>query len=392
MWYGWVDVVDGFSRHTSSPDLTEGFAFEATCHYRLIRRLGRGGASEVWLADRTTLGGHRHPVAVKVHHRLTTAGPLANEPQRMAQLAHDNVVPFIDSGRLPDGRSFVAMAYVDGIDLHELSRRVGMTAAAAAGRAIAHRIPDPIVGIIVFMVLRALRHAHTRLFDDGTRGLVHRDVSPSNILLEGAEGFVKLTDFGAASPLGDLGLEAMFVGKVPYAAPEAFGGEPVDGRTDIYSLGVVAYELLTGFNPNLPHPRPPTVVAAMNRVLESMELPLVAPHEVVEGVDPELSRIVATMLASSPEQRYGSAAHALTDVAGWLYGDGFGPTTESLSAYMAHVDDPGREPGGRDRVVLRFLADDDGRLRLRPPWELTETAAADVAAGRHPTREGYGDG
>jgi eukaryotic-like serine/threonine-protein kinase len=180
------------------PPLEEEAEFTTESRYRLERLLGEGGMGEVWLADRYSAGGHSRPVAIKYLSRPGSSVSLKAEALRMSHLQHDNIVPFVDSGRDNHGRYFVAMSYVEGMDLDGLRKLAGMEAESVyAGRAT-RRIPDPISGFILFMVLRALHHAHHHDFGDGVIGLVHRDVSPGNILIDEARGFVKLTDFGVA--------------------------------------------------------------------------------------------------------------------------------------------------------------------------------------------------
>ena len=201
--------------------------------------------------------------------------------------------------------------------------------AAYSGKATG-RVPDLIVGFVMFMLLRALHHAHTYDFGDGIVGLVHRDVSPGNVLINDKQGFVKLTDFGVAVRQDSGTTTGGLVGKVPYMAPEVLVDEEVDTRADIYSLGLVAYELLTGINPNV-HPLGlKSILSAITNVMLELEKPLRPPHEVIEGVNPELSQIVAKMLSFAPEDRYQSADRIIADIVPVLYGGGVGPGAEAL--------------------------------------------------------------
>jgi serine/threonine protein kinase len=366
--------------------LREGMRFGASASYRLDRRIGSGGMGQVWLARRITLGGHVQRVAVKVPHEADQAGDVNPEALRMARLSHDNIVPFVDSGRLPDGRPFVAMAHVDGVDLDGLRRRAGMERSTAYGQGIDGRIPDPIVGFVLFMVLRALDHAHTFDFGDGVRGLVHRDVSPGNVLLDEAQGFVKLTDFGAAALIEGTGGSVAFAGKLPYLAPEVMAGEAATVRSDLFSLGVVGYELLTGFHPHLHPDHLRTSVGATTQQLLAFERPLLPPHHVIEGVDSRLALIVADLLSPDPAARPGSADEALRRVGAALFDRGFGPTTTSLAAYLRLLGAPDGEPAAGERSHLRFLLGEDMQIHVRSPWKLTPAARESLAAGRCPAR------
>jgi serine/threonine-protein kinase len=372
------------------PPLAADWSFGSDSTYSLIGRLGRGGMGEVWEAERRSAGGHVHRVAVKF---ISDAGArpesLDAEALRMSRLSHDNIVPFLDSGFDDAGRFFVAMQYVDGMDLDGLRALVGLTAEAAfEGRMGLRRIPDPIVGFAMFMTLRALHHAHTFDFGGGVVGLVHRDVSPGNILIDEACGFVKLTDFGVAAVLGEAEGEGdnQVVGKVPYMAPEVLLGDPTDARSDLYALGLVAYELLTGFNPNLRPAALKSVIGSITEVMLSLERPLKPTHEVVEGTAPGLSEILLKMLARNPGDRYQTADAVLADLSVYLYDRGFGPTTGSLTNYLAIVRDPQAEPSRRMRHTLRFLDWDDGVMGVVPSWEPTAAARAALERGDNPAR------
>jgi len=379
-----------FSPAVDPPPIKAGWTFESGSSYRLIRRLGRGGMGEVWEAERRSAGGHVHRVAVKfISDPGTRPETLDVEALRMSRLSHDNIVPFLDSGLDSAGRFFVTMQYVEGMDLEGLRKLVGLSSEAVylpGTRAVA--IPDQIVGFVMFMTLRALNHAHTLDFGEGVVGLVHRDVSPGNILIDEARGFVKLTDFGVAAVLvgADDPGDNQVVGKVPYMAPETLLGDPTDGRSDLYGLGIVAYELLTGFNPNLRPAALKSVIGSITEVMLSLEKPLAPPHEVVDGISPGLSEILLKLLERNPADRYQSADAALADVSSFLYDRGFGPTTGSLSNYLALVRDPAVEPGERAKHTLRFLDWRGGVSGVLRPWRPNEAAAKAVAAGENPAR------
>ncbi|MCU0664506.1 MAG: serine/threonine protein kinase [Myxococcota bacterium] len=364
-------------------ELFEGTSFEASSRYRLLRRLGAGGMGDVWLAERRSSGGHHQKVAVKFL-RATSGGSLAEEALRMSCLSHDNIVPFLDSGHDHLGRLFVVMAYIDGYDLSGVRELAHFDADKAYRGELRSRMPEPIVGFLLFMVLRALHHAHTFDFADGVVGLVHRDVSPGNILVDRSAGFVKLTDFGVAVPQ-DSG-ETEIAGKVPYMSPEVLQGEKVDSRADIYSLGIVGYELLTGLSPNCHPSQMGSVLASITGVMLALEEPLHEPREIVEGVDPELSRIIAKMLALSPQDRYASAEAVLADLTIFLYDKGVGPTSDSLHSYLEMLHYPQREVTPRVRRTLSFLGEKKGRPDILSPYELVPAAAALLRAGRNPAR------
>lgn len=368
------------------PNLEEGTSFHSSSTYRLIRRLGQGGMGEVWLADRLSAGQHSQRVAVKFLFDAHADCSLAQEALRMSHLSHDNIVPFVDSGRDAGGRYFVAMSYIDGFDLDGLRAMVGLTPEATYSQEARVRVPDQLVGFILFMVLRALHHAHTYEFDDGAVGLIHRDVSPGNILIDEERGFVKLTDFGVAVRQSTETTKTDIAGKVPFMAPEMLIDRTVDIRSDIYALGIVIYELLTGFNPNMNMVKPLNVIGAITNVMLAVERPLRAPHEVVEGIDPTISAIVTKMLASDPDKRYLTAAAVSADVSRCLFSEGVGPTTASLASYIGMIRHPKRKVTRHDRNALPFLYNRKGDLDIRPKWRLTKEATQEIAAERTPGR------
>jgi serine/threonine protein kinase len=369
-------------------DPTEGQSFRTISSYRLIHRLGAGGMGEVWLAERVSEGLHSQKVAIKYIDNAGTGITLDNEALRMSRLNHDNIVPFIDSGRDAQGRFFVAMAFIEGIDPNGIRLLAGLTSKAAYQGRATGRVPDLIVGFIMFMVLRALNYAHNFDFGGGVCGLIHRDVSPGNILISTGQGFIKLSDFGVAVRQSSLGPEKGISGKVPYMAPEVLMGEDVDVRSDLYALGLVAYELLTGFNPNIQPSGLSSVISAITAVMLALEQPLRPPHEVLEGVHPEISRIVTRLLCVEPAGRYQSAESVIADLVPCLYEPEVGPGSEALVAYFTLVGNLHLEPSARMRAILSFLLNPEGDLVVRPKWKLFEAAARDLAESGNPARVG----
>lgn len=368
------------------PKLEKDTTFASKSTYKLLSRIGRGGMGEVWRAERTSAGGHTQTVAVKFLTETTTGqASLAAEALRMSRLTHDNIVQYLDSGVDEAGRVFVAMAFVEGLDLDGLRELCGVGTDRAFKGQVEHRLPEQIVGFVAFMTLRALSYAHNYDFGGGVVGLVHRDVSPGNILLDEKRGFVKLSDFGIAAVLGDVEGAGQIAGKVPYMAPEVLTGDPVDARSDLYALGLVMYELLTGFNPNMRPAFSGSVIGAITEVMLALEKPLRPPHELVAGIDEEISRITLRLLARAPEDRYVSADRALQDLGGYLFNHGFGPTTTSLADYLALLR-PGAEPTASAFDSLRFLDWTEGEKAVRPRWALTPEAAADAEKKLNPGR------
>ena len=276
--------------------------------FRLQRLLGRGGMGEVYLAERT-LGDVRQPVAIKLLKRGMDSNELlrrfAQERRILAQLGHPHIARFLDGGIAPDGRPYFAMEFVEGRDIVRDARERGLDARARVA--------------LLAQVCDAVAYAHSRL-------VVHRDLKPSNILVD-ANGQPRVLDFGIAKLLGDSD-DATITGtgarvmSPAYAAPEQILGEPAGTATDVYALGVVLFELLTGV---LPHRRS-GAPEALARALESetIERPSdVARTQRGRGsreLAGDLDTIVLTALRREPERRYATAAAFADDLRRWLDG------------------------------------------------------------------------
>ena len=249
--------------------------------YRVEALIGRGGMGEVYRAVDERLG---RPVALKVLTDSLAADEryrarLLEESRRAASLDHPNVVPVYEAGEA-DGLLFIAMRYVTGTDLRALLRREG---ALEPERAIA----------IAAQVADALDAAHRR-------SLVHRDVKPSNVLLDHADGreHAYLADFGLTQSTADrLPADGRFTGTVDYVAPEQIRGDAVDGRADQYGLACLLFECLTG---DVPY-RSGSGVGALFAHLEE-PVPLVGDRRV--GLPAELDEVFARALAKSPGDRF----------------------------------------------------------------------------------------
>jgi serine/threonine-protein kinase len=253
--------------------------------YEIEEVLGRGGMSEVVRAKNPKLG---NVVALKLLAPELAEDDLfrerfVRESRIAASLDHPNVLPIHDAGEA-DGVPYIAMRFVDGPNLGELLKRGELP--------LSHAVS------IVGQVAGALDVAHER-------GLIHRDVKPANILIDrytGADAapHVYLADFGVAKhTLSRSGLTTTgeFVGTIDYVAPEQIEGKTIDARTDVYSLGCVFYECLTG---KKPFDRDSNVAVMYAHLME----PPPAPSEEREGLPAEVDAVVAKALAKAPEDRY----------------------------------------------------------------------------------------
>jgi len=241
--------------------------------YRLDAQIGAGGMSTVYRAFDTTL---ERQVAVKLMHREIASDSdqlerFRREARSVAQLNHPHIVGVIDAGE-EDGRPYIVFEYVEGETLKERIRRMGRL---PVDEAIAYAIE----------IARALGAAHDR-------GIVHRDIKPQNVLVD-EEGSAKVTDFGIARSLDEEGLTAdgRVLGTTDYVSPEQALGHDVDGQSDIYSLGIVLFEMLTG---DVPFHGENQVSVAMKHVRE--ELPD------VQVLRPEVSARLAAVLDRMTEK------------------------------------------------------------------------------------------
>ncbi|MBH25271.1 MAG: hypothetical protein CMH57_12630 [Myxococcales bacterium] len=260
--------------------------------YRVIRWLGRGGMAEVQLALRLGSEGFERRVVVKCLHEHLCGNPEAErrfteEALLGSLLDHSLIVKVLDLGR-SQGRPYMALEYVDGLDLR--------SALAAAGP-----LPLPAVLYLAREVARALHYAHT--LHDGwgqPLGIVHRDVTPSNILVS-RSGEVKLTDFGVAKALGrEATRSGIIKGKYAYMSPEQVDLGEVGPQSDVFSLGAVLYEALTGarlFAGNGP-------LEILERVRAASRPPL---PEALRERCPQLETLLARALARDWRHRYATA-------------------------------------------------------------------------------------
>jgi serine/threonine-protein kinase len=250
--------------------------------YLIRERIGQGGMGEVFVAVAVGADGFEKPVVIKrllpkFASRPDIARLLAAEAKLMTRLVHPNIVQVIDFGRGENGDYFVVMELVGGADFGRFCE-----ARAAVGKPVT----VPLALYIASQVLRGLAHAHGTASADGKR-LVHRDISPGNILVS-SFGEVKVADFGVAlvaSTAESDGRDEWLVGKPAYMAPEQLERGPVDERADLFSVGAVLFQVLTGVSHAEPDAR-----AALER-----------------AVSPELAAIVLRALAPRPEDRYESA-------------------------------------------------------------------------------------
>jgi len=295
--------------------------------YLLVERLAQGGMAEVFRAVYQGAAGFEKQVAVKrilpvFDGTKDFVAMFVDEARIASSLTHVNIVQVSDFGEL-DGSYYLAMELVDGVDLGRLRE-------AASKRGL--RIPVPIVAYIIAEAARGLAYAHDKRGNDGAPlGIVHRDVSPQNVLISYA-GEVKIADFGIAKATGKLHKteSGAVMGKIRYMSPEQINGEPLDGRSDLFALGVIFWELLvgaplwTGDNPG----------AVSDQVKNAKVEP---PSRRGRDVPGELDRIAMKALERGRDARYGRAAELARELSAWLAQAAPSLTREDVGAFVAEV-------------------------------------------------------
>ena len=275
--------------------------------HRLEAVAGRGGMGVVYRATQLRL---KRQVALKLIASDLAADPsfrerFEHESEIAAQIEHPHVIPLYEAGE-EDGQLYITMRYVEGTDLRAMISREGALA-------------PPVAAEILAQVCGALDAAHER-------GLVHRDIKPANVLIAGTreEPHAYLTDFGLtkqAASSGGMTKTGMFVGTLDYIAPEQLKGDPVDARADVYALGCMLYQMLTG---RVPYPRdsePAKMYAHMSEPPPSM-------RQVAPQVPVAFDEVVARAMAKEPGDRYPSAGDLARAARAAAYDRALGDTNE----------------------------------------------------------------
>ena len=314
--------------------------------YRVASFIGRGGMAVVYRADDLRLGRN---VALKVlAPELSQNEKFQQRFMRESRLAaaidHPNIIPIYEAGEV-GGLLYIVMRYVEGSDLKQVIEREGPLDADRVSR-------------LLRQVAGALDAAHSR-------GLVHRDVKPGNILLASGAGrededHVYLTDFGLtkrSSSLSGLTVSGHFLGTIDYVAPEQITGNPVDGRTDIYALGCVLYECLTGM---VPYERDDDAALLWAHLVEAP--PSVREHrpELPAGLD----EVVATAMAKAPDDRFGTCRELAA----------------AVQANVDRADGPAAVPVAWSPSELDEPAPSQDRAMPEPEWALGQGEADWYAA------------
>jgi serine/threonine protein kinase len=320
--------------------------------YRIVRKLGSGGMADVYLAEDEELG---RRVAIKIlNDRHANDESIVErfrlEAKNAASLSHPSIVSIYDRGEA-EGTYYIAMEYLDGRSLKEL---------------VVARGPLPIGDAIEFtrQVLGALRFAHRK-------GVVHRDIKPHNVMAD-ADGRLKVTDFGIArAGVSQMTEAGSIIGTAQYLSPEQARGAGVDQRSDLYSVGIVLYEMLTG---TVPFTGESPVEIAMRHLSDTPRPPSLQRPE----IPPDLDMVVLRALAKNPDDRFQTAEEMDAELE--RVAQGVGVTAETADAATAVLSGtalsnaptaivPPRRPPAADRPSYRY-ADPPARKRPIWPWLL----------------------
>ncbi len=305
--------------------------------YKIVEKLGSGGMADVYCAEDQQLG---RRVALKVlHQRFAEDAQFVERFRREASsaagLQHPNIVGIFDRGEF-DGTYYIAMEFVEGRTLKDIVREKGPAP------------PDAAVDITL-QILRAARFAHKR-------GVVHRDIKPHNVLID-QDGRVRVADFGIArAGTSDMTETGSIMGTAQYLSPEQAQGRPVDARSDLYSIGVVLFELLTG---RVPFDADSPVTVALMQVNE----PPPSPRAIVPAIPAPLEAVVLRALEKDPARRFADADEFIAALEGGRM--------EPVEAVPPPIEE--------------ILEEDDRRGRRWWLWLLILLALAAIAVGLYLT-------
>jgi serine/threonine protein kinase/tetratricopeptide (TPR) repeat protein len=342
--------------------------------YQLLEQLARGGMAEVYKAKAHGVEGFEKILVIKRILPELSQNPrflemFINEAKIAVTLSHANIVQVFDLGQAQDSY-FIAMEFVAGMDLASMLKQ-----AQKAQR----RVSPELAVYIISELAKGLDYAHRRR-DSEHRPLniVHRDVSPQNVLLS-YEGEVKLTDFGIAKArtlaqsVTDVGVVK---GKYAYMAPEQIIGKPLDARADIFSAGVLLYETLAGVNP---------FQASSNYdTLQRIRAGDVTPIENLVGdVPDDVVRVLRTAMATDTDKRYATAGQLYEDLVQYLYGTGRRFGARDLAEFLSQLRTGGNTDDGRSADGLK----ESFAIESITAFEDKMPERTRVGRGRKPSRE-----
>jgi eukaryotic-like serine/threonine-protein kinase len=289
--------------------------------------IATGGMGSVYLAEQQGISGFKKTVAIKtirtdLLENKNTFDMFISEAKLVADLIHENIAQVYNLSEANEN-VFIVMEYIKGINLSRLIKK---------HKSFKINVDTEMAAFICSRIARALSYAHNKSSAEGEPlQIVHRDVTPGNILID-TLGVVKLTDFGIAKgiTMGNPDEKKVLMGKYPYMSPEQVRLEGTNGQSDIFTLGLLFYELLT-MKKIFP-------VKTRDELLQMMNVyePL-PPHKINKNVSEHLSNIVMQMLEMDPAKRTSSARKLVIQLETYMYDKGYGPTNEKLALYMKDI-------------------------------------------------------
>jgi serine/threonine protein kinase len=310
--------------------------------YELSERIGAGAMAEIFRGKAVAAGGFEKPVAIKrilphLSQDERFVELLIAEANIVSHLRHRNIVQVFDVGMGPDGQYFLVMELVDGCNLAAVQDGL-----EKRGK----RMPSGLGLYIGAEICDALEHAHRAPGPDGSSlRLVHRDVSPNNVLLS-RSGEVKLTDFGIAKRTEEVSLHGGVRGKFAYISPEQGSGRAVDARSDVFSVGILLFEMVVGR-------RLFSGLADFEALKAVCEGNVPRPRSVDSKLDPKLEVILLKALAHDPDERYASASDLGKDLRAYRYSlpSTSGDPAAELASLVTRITGNGRKPSKKEAAA-----------------------------------------
>jgi serine/threonine protein kinase len=351
--------------------------------YRVLKRLAQGGMAEVFVAESAGIEGFKKQVAIKrvlptLSEKKQFIAMFLDEARLSAQLSHSNVVSVFDIG-VGDNTYFIVMEYVDGADLKQILEYQ---------RGLPFHMPVEVAAFIATKICQGLSYAHELSAPDGRPlNIVHRDITPANILIT-RHGEVKIVDFGlakASSQLADSDA-GVIKGKFGYLAPETVQGQPVDHRVDVFSVGIILWEMLAGRRLFLGETDYDTVMQ-----VQAAEVPPLA--DINPAVPPDLEAVVRGGLARDPEERYQTARDFGRDLTRFLYLHGNPVSEFDVADLVRAATESAPRVATRAGEASERISDliDMMLLEFKSLPEGTEEAQAGEAGGDIPDDPGDAD-
>jgi serine/threonine protein kinase len=342
----------------------ESFAGTQVGRYQVVRHLASGGMAELFIAKQEAMGGFEKPVVLKLLQPRYAENPrvvsmFLDEARLAAKLNHPSIVHLYDVAE-DGGLKYIAMEYIHGETVADIVKR---------GLAVNNYLPLEHAVHIMRQSAAGLAYAHERREPDGhVLRIVHRDVSPTNILVS-YEGQTKIVDFGIARAQDELREESgSRPGKASYMSPEQVLGAPADYRSDIFSLGIILYELT--LCQRLYRGTPEVM---MRKIVDEKVTP---PTAINRDYPPTLELIVMKALEKRPEDRYQSAEEMSHDLEDFLEDSGLRSGNRRMSIYMQELFAPGAVPSDSGVAASRAFAE-----------PRTQTTGADVGRTRDDSEE-----